>query len=78
MPVCANEIVTARQLQAEIRELKSDLMSAVEELALSQDAIENMTLQFNKMMAERDEMVNCVKKFADAEEEEVSPLSECC
>ena len=64
LPVCAEEVVTTQQLQAEIRELKSDLASAVE-LALSQDAIESMTSQLNKMMAERDEMVNWGKKFAD-------------
>ena len=65
LPVCAKEAVTTRQLQAEIKELKSNLASTVEELALSQDAIESMTLQLNKLMTERDEMVNCEKKFAD-------------
>ena len=65
LPICAEEVITTQQLQAEIRELKSDLASAVEELALSQNAIESMTSQLNKMMAERDEMVNCGKKFAD-------------
>ena len=65
LPVCAEEVVTTQQLQAEIRELKSNLASAVEELALSQDAIESMTSQLKKMMAERDKMVNCGKKFAD-------------
>ena len=75
LPVCAEEVVTTQQLQAEIRELKSDLASAVEELAVSQDAIESMTSQLNKMMAERDEMVNRGKKFADVDKKRKRKLA---
>ena len=41
LSVCAGDTISPRQLQAEIHELEADL-TAIEELALSQDAINNV------------------------------------
>ena len=58
LPVCVEDAVIVEQLQAEIHELESDLASAIEELAISQDAINHMSSQLNGLLMERDEMVN--------------------
>ena len=65
LPICAEDAITAEQLQAEICELESDLASAMEELAISQDAIDHMSTQFNGLLMERDEMINCGKKMVE-------------
>ena len=65
LPVCGGEMTTVKALKKQIIELESDLTSAIEELAISQDSVVHMKEQMQKLMIERDEMVHCGKKYED-------------
>ena len=65
LPVSRGEMTSVRGLQQQIDELECELTSAVEELAVSHDAVEHMKEQMQKLMMERDDMVHCGKNYED-------------
>ena len=65
LPVSGGEMTSVRGLQQQIDELECELTSAVEELAISHDAVEHMKEQMQKLMMERDDMVHCGKNYED-------------
>lgn len=63
--VSGGEMISVRGLQKQIDQLECELTSAVEELAISHDAVEHMKEQMQKLMMEHDDMVHCGKKYED-------------
>lgn len=65
LPICRGDTVSPRLLQAQVCELESELAFAMEELALTQDAVTHTKEQLQKLVVERDEKVHCGKKVEE-------------
>ena len=65
LPICRGDTVSPRLLQAQVCELESELAFAMEELALTRDAVTRTKEQLQKLVIERDEKVHCGKKVEE-------------